>query len=292
MDSTKSAPSRRQFLKHAAVLPLAGASLPLTSLGQSARISPKLRTRVNATLLSATTVPGGTSMGHAYEPLREVFSEVSDILLMPFARLPADRDAYTRRMQRDFARIEPRFKVRSLHQVDPRDAPAVVRDAEAFFISGGNTFLLLRELYDRFVVDLIRELILQGVPYGGSSAGSNVAGTVIGTTNDFPITDIPTRRSFGLMPAVFNPHHPDPQTNERDFGSRQWKIGQYTDYNTDEIVIGVTDPGVLRIQGDQIKLRGEKNAAAFVVYRKQNREVTREGGGDVSKAIREIKSDS
>ena len=292
MDASTPTPSRRQFLKHAAVLPLAGVGLPLASPGQSSQIGPTLRARVNATLLSATTVPGGTSMGHAYEPLREVFSDVSDILLMPFARLPEDRDAYTRRMQRDFGKIEPRFKVRSLHQVDPSDAAAVVRDAEAFFISGGNTFLLLRELYDRFVVDLIRERILQGVPYGGSSAGSNVAGTVIGTTNDFPITDIPTRRSFGLMPAVFNPHHPDPKTNERDFGSRQWKIGQYTDYNTDEVVVGVTDPGVLRIQGDQILLRGEAPAAAFVVYQNRKREVTRESGGDVSKAIRELKSDS
>jgi len=94
------------------------------------------------------------------------------------------------------------------------------------------------------------------------------------------------------MPAVFNPHHPDPKTREHDFGSRQWKIGQYTDYNTDEVVVGVTDPGVLRIQGDQILLRGEARAAAFVVYRNRKRAVTLEGGGDVSKAIRELKSDS
>lgn len=290
MDSASPSSNRRQFLKHAAILPLAGASLPLATLGQSSSPNAQLRSRVNATLLSATTVVGGTSLGHAFEPLREAYSEISNILLLPFASLPQDRDAYARRMQRDFSGIEPRFKVKSLHQVAPADAPAAVRDAEAFFVSGGNTFLLLRELYDRYVVDLIRERILQGVPYAGSSAGSNIAGTVIGTTNDFPITDIPTRRSFGLLSAVFNPHHPDKLTHERDFGSRQWKIGQYTEYNTNEVVVGVTDPGVLRIQGDQINLRGE-NAAAYVVYRNKKREVTTAAAGDVSKAIRELKFD-
>ena len=258
--------SRRRFIKAAAGLPLSGA-LPC-GLGAMNQREPEAAQRghIRAALLSATTVQGETSLRHAHPALEDLYRDVSEILLIPFSSLPPDRDAYARRMQRDFAKIRTDLKVRSLHQVGKADAARAVRDAEAFFVSGGNTFLLLRELYDRFVVDLLRERVLNGVPYGGSSAGSNIAGTVIGTTNDFPMTDIPTRRSLGILPAVFNPHHPDPALDERGYGSRKWKIGNYTEYNEDEIVLGVTDPGVVGIRGSRLTLLGD-GGKAYLTYR-------------------------
>ncbi len=264
--------SRRQFMKVAAGLPLLGAfPAGLSAMGDR-EPGPVQRRQVRAALLSATTMPGGQSLGHAYPALRELYEEVTEILLIPFASLPEDRDAYEKRMQRDFAKIRGDLNIRSLHAVAKADAGRVVREAEAFFVSGGNTFLLLRELYDRFVVDLIRERVLNGVPYGGSSAGSNIAGRVIGTTNDFPMTDIPTRRSLGILPAVFNPHHPDPATDGRGYGSRKWKIENYTGYNQEEVVLGVTDPGVVGIRGDQLTLLGE-GGKAYLTHRGKQKEV-------------------
>ncbi|MFO7726005.1 MAG: dipeptidase PepE [Oceanipulchritudo sp.] len=282
-----SSSSRRRFLKKLTGVSMAGmASLPLSAQtwipsGKTPRLD-----RVNALLISATTVAGKTSLEHARSGLRDLYGERRRILLINFASLPEDRDAYAVRMQRDFARIDEGFEIASLHAVDPREAGRAIREAEGFFVSGGNTFLLLRELYDRFVVDLLRERVLQGVPYAGSSAGSNLAGEVIGTTNDFPMTDIPTRRSLGLFPGVYNPHHPD--LDDPLFGSRQWKIGQYAAYNSGETVVGVTDDGMLRVKGDRITLLGEDAAAALVHRDGRKARVVPPDSRDVSGAFREV----
>jgi dipeptidase E len=280
--------SRRSFLKKLTGWSLAGlAPIPLTAKAWNPGTRESPRDRVNALLISATTVAGKTSLEHARAALAELFGQRRRLLLINFASLPEDRDAYASRMQRDFARIDSRFEIASLHALDPRDAGRAIREAEGFFVSGGNTFLLLRELYDRFVVDLLRERVLQGVPYAGSSAGSNIAGKAIGTTNDFPITDIPTRRSLGLFPGVYNPHHPD--LDDPLFGSRQWKIRQYATYNTHEIVVGVTNDGMLRVKGTQLTLLGQDAAAAFVHHKGREIPVSPPDSRDLSAAFRQIR---
>lgn len=218
------------------------------------------RKKITALLVSATTVAGKASLEHAWEELRHLYADFSKVLLINFASLPGDRDAYAARMQRDFSRIDKKFDVQSLHAVAREEARKLVRDAEAVFVSGGNTFLLLRELYDRDVVALLQERVLSGMPYAGSSAGSNIAGIEIGTTNDFPITDVPTIRSLGIMGGVYNPHHPDLEEKSA-FGSRQWKIRQYASYNPEKAVIGVNNAGMIRVRGDQLTLRGDGSMA-------------------------------
>lgn len=259
---------RRAFLKSVSALAVAGlAPMPLAG-----REGPDAgdRSRINALLISATTMKGKTSLEHALEPLQEVYGSVGRILLINFASLPEDRENYAVRMQRDFRRIDPQIIVDSLHRVDVAKAAEAVRNADAFYVSGGNTFLLLRELYDRNVVGLIRERVYSGVPYAGASAGSNIGGLCIGTTNDFPITDVPTRRSLGLFPGVYNPHHPE--EGEAEFESRQWKIRQYARYNPEETVVGVPDAGMLRIRGENMTLLGE-GAMAFVQEGNDSRRV-------------------
>jgi dipeptidase E len=281
--------SRRRFLKKLTGWSLVGlAPAPLAAKVWNPATGESSRDQINALLISATTVAGKTSLEHARSALAELFGQRRRLLLINFASLPEDRDAYARRMQRDFARIDPDFKIDSLHAVDPREAGKAIREAEGFFVSGGNTFLLLRELYDRFVVDLLRERVLQGVPYAGSSAGSNIAGETIGTTNDFPITDVPTRRGLGLFPGVYNPHHPD--LDDPLFGSRQWKIGQYAAYNTHETVVGITNDGMLRVKGTRLTLLGEDAAAALVQHRDREARVLPSESRDVSAAFRQVRN--
>ena len=267
--------NRRAFLKSLSALPLLGLA-PHAGMAMPVNQMPFLdgRKSVNALLISSTTLKGRGSLEHAAEALRDLYGETKRILLINFASLPDDRDAYADRMQRDFSRIDPSFKVDSLHQVEPGAAANAVREADAFFVSGGNTFLLLRELYDRYAVSQLRERVLSGAPYAGSSAGSNIAGTCIGTTNDFPITDVPTRRSLGLFDGVYNPHHPE--ETEPDFGSRQWKIRNYARYNPNETIVGVPNAGMLRINGEAVTLLGE-GVVAFV---QRGDLATRVGPGD------------
>ncbi len=253
---------RRRMLKMLAGVPFLGlaAKTPAAGMTESNLQNPD-RSGVNALLVSATTREGHASLEHAAPVLRELYGPRRRILLINFASLPDVRDSYAERMQRDFQRIAEGYTVDSLHRYRPEEAPGVIRKAEAFYVSGGNTFLLLRELYDRGVVDLLRERVYNGVPYAGASAGSNLGGLCIGTTNDFPITDIPTRRSLGLFNGVYNPHHPEPE--EAEFGMRQWKIREFARYNPDQTVIGVTNAGMLRLQGNRVTLKGD-GALAFV----------------------------
>jgi dipeptidase E len=254
--------NRRLFLKSLTGLSVLGlAPLPVSGSPQRPAFSNIDRSAINALLISATTVAGKGSLEHAEEALRQLYGTKKQILLINFASLPQDRDSYAVRMQKDFQRIDPGFRIDSLHTIKQEDAAKAVREAEAFYVSGGNTFLLLRELYDRFVVDLLRERVLAGVPYAGASAGSNIGGLCIGTTNDFPMTDIPTRESLGIFPGIYNPHHPE--EDQPDFGSRQWKIRNYAKYNPDETIVGVPNAGMLHVRGSRVTLLG-KGAVAFI----------------------------
>lgn len=282
--------TRRSFVKGmgvAGALSLATGGSLVAATSASSVTENRIRTnRVRALLLSATTLAGRGSMEHAREHLRQTYGDARELLLLNFASLPQDRDAYEARMQRDFAAIDQRFRVRSLHRAELAEAGRWVREAEGFFVSGGNTFLLLRALYDRYVVELLRERVLGGAPYAGSSAGSNIAGIEIGTTNDFPICDVPTRRSLGLFPGLYNPHHPE-RSEEADFASRQWKIGQYCQLWPNKPVIGVTNPGMIRIEGTRLNLLGV-GAAAFVQRADRKATVLSDDGGDLSAALESV----
>ena len=247
------------------------------------------RENVNALLLSTTTNPGQKSLEHAKADIAKTFGSVNRILLINYASLPDERDAYAKRMKREFAQIGPGYTVKSLHAIPADQRLAAIRDAEGFYVSGGNTFLLLRELYDGDLLVAVRERVLQGTPYVGSSAGSNIAGQFIGTTNDFPITDIPTRMALGLMAANFNPHHPDQIADEVEFDSRQYKIGEYVAHNQDEMVIGVTNPGMLLIEGNKLSLRGE-GGAAYISYREEQETVSSLADGEISRAVESLKN--
>jgi dipeptidase E len=87
--------------------------------------------------------------------------------------------------------------------------------------------------------------VLAGGVFNGSSAGCNIAGTVIGATNDFPVVDVPSRAALGLFPCVFNPHHP--KVGEPEYAARANKIRGYRRVNPGEIVMGIGNGAVARL---------------------------------------------
>jgi dipeptidase E len=113
--------------------------------------------------------------------------------------------------------------------------------------------VLLRELTDTGQLQLIRERVLAGVPYGGVSAGANVAGLVIGTTNDFPVMDVPSRDALALIPATINPHHPLPAA-KADYDARVGKIGIYLRFNPEETVLALGNASIVRLHRERAKL--------------------------------------
>jgi dipeptidase E len=177
--------------------------------------------------------------------MREHYAGCRNVALVLHASHPADRDRMEVRLQRAFAHVGvPRAE--SLHRHDDAGARAWLGTAEAIFVGGGETFVLLRELTRTGQLELIRERALAGVPFGGVSAGANVAGIIIGTTNDFPVTDIPSRDALGLIPATINPHHPLP-AEKIDYDARVGKIGIYLRFNPDETVLALGNASIVRL---------------------------------------------
>lgn len=148
---------------------------------------------VRALLISSSRVFGGGCLDHAGAAIRELLTGVRRILFVPHAL--ADRDAYAEVARRRFEVMG--FELDSLHTAaDPR---AAVEASEAAFVGGGNTFRLLKALNDLGILGSLRTRALEGMPYIGSSAGTNVACPTVRTTNDMPIVKPPSLVALGLV---------------------------------------------------------------------------------------------
>lgn len=192
--------------------------------------------RASVLVSGGAIMRGNHFQDHVKRASAELYGPGRKILLVLHASLPGERDAMERRLQEAFADCGG-CAAESIHHWTGDAALEKIAAAGAFFVGGGETFLLLRTLYETGQLAAIRERVLAGAPYHGTSAGANVAGTVIGTTNDFPVTDVPGRAAFGIFPAVINPHHPPVETP--DGAGRAWKIRHYLTYNVNETVLGL-----------------------------------------------------
>ncbi len=211
-------------------------------------------------LLSTSTVHGSGFLEYCTEEIADHFQGCGSVLFVPYASPGGmSYDEYTDRVARQFAAIG--LEVEGIHT---RPEPALaVGEAAGLFIGGGNTFLLLRELYRQDLLRQIRRRVEEGMPYMGSSAGSNVAGLTIGTTNDMPIVHTPSFDALGLVPFNLNPHYLDPDPDSTHMGeTRQTRIQEFHMQNQ-EPVIGLREGAWLRIAGPAMRLEGRSGARLF-----------------------------
>src|SRR3954452_15336798 len=208
-------------------------------------------------LVSNSTVHGREYLDHVADEIRTFLGSSKRVLFFPFAL--QDRDAYAAKVKASFAAIG--FSVASAHNAtDPEKA---LEEADAIFIGGGNTFRLLKALQDLEFIEPIRRRVKNGAPYMGSSAGSNVAGPTIKTTNDMPIVQPRSFDSLGLVPFQMNPHYLDPDPNSRHMGeTREERIQQFLEEN-DTPVIGLREGAMLRIENGSCELKGTTGARLF-----------------------------
>ena len=208
-------------------------------------------------LLSTSTVFGGNYLDYAATEISDFFGDTRRLLFVPFAL--HDQNAYAERVRKSFGTMG--YAIDSLH--DAADAIAAVNAAEAIFIGGGNTFRLLNWLYELNLLGPIRDRVMAGMLYLGSSAGSNVAGPTIKTTNDMPIIQPPSFDSLGLVSFQINPHYLDPDPASTHMGeTREERIRQFLEEN-DTPVIGLREGAVLRIEEGSILLKGSAGAKLF-----------------------------
>ncbi len=208
-------------------------------------------------LISNSTLHGSGFLDHAEAEIRDFLGTVERVLFVPFAL--QDRDGYAQKARERFARMG--YALDSIHEVS--DMQQAVRDAQSIFIGGGNTFRLLKTLYDFDLLSLIRERVEGGMPYMGSSAGSNVAAPTIKTTNDMPIVEPPSFNALGLVSFQINPHFLDPDPNSTHMGeTREERLLQYLEEN-DVPVVGLREGAMLRVEEGVTLLKGSTGARIF-----------------------------
>ncbi|XP_069687517.1 alpha-aspartyl dipeptidase-like [Periplaneta americana] len=212
-------------------------------------------------LLSSSTVHGSDYLEFASGEVNKLLQQcdVSCILFIPYAL--RDYDGYADKISAAFMMWG--YKVNSIHKAkSPMEA---VRNAEAFYVGGGNTFQLLKTLYDQKLIEPIRKRVLEeGVPYIGSSAGSNVATISICTTNDMPIVYPPSFTSLGLVPFNVNPHYLDSIPTTYMGETREERIQQYHEIPGVPPVVGLREGSLLLIEGNTVTLKGNKGARIFM----------------------------
>jgi len=224
-------------------------------------------------LLSNSRAPGMGFLEHATDAIRDVLGGRGRLLFVPFAG--SDHGTYTKTMRRALAGLDVR--VTGLHEVT--DAVRAVRDAEAIFVGGGNSFRLLRSLYRLDLLDALRRAVADGTPYLGASAGSNLACPSIRTTNDMPVVEVPSLTALGLIPFQLNPHYLDPDPGSRHQGeTRQERIEEFLEEN-DVPVLGLREGAWLGVSGQRAVLAG---AATGRLFRRKAAPAEVPAGADLS----------
>jgi dipeptidase E len=208
-------------------------------------------------LISNSTLYGSGYLDHAEDEIRDFLGKVGRVLFIPFALY--DRDAYGALARERFKAMG--YDLESAHEV--KDARQAVEEAEAIFIGGGNTFRLLKALYDFDLLLSIRRKVEEGRLYIGSSAGSNVACPTIKTTNDMPIVEPPSFEALGLVAFQINPHYLDPDPRSTHKGeTREERIHQFLEENHVPVV-GLREGAILRVENNAIILKGTSGARIF-----------------------------
>ncbi|HEY0376211.1 MAG TPA: dipeptidase PepE [Pyrinomonadaceae bacterium] len=211
-------------------------------------------------LLSNSINYGGEFLAHAVGDIRDFLGPaVRRVLFVPFAGVTRSFDEYAATVRARFE--EMGYGLDSLHEA-ARPVEAVA-GAEAIAVGGGNTFHLLRGMYEAGLIEAVRARVETGTPYMGWSAGSNVACPTIRTTNDMPIVEPQSFDALSLVPFQINPHYTDETLANHSGETRGQRIAEFLKANPGMTVVGLREGCALRIEGGEVRLLGKTSARVF-----------------------------
>ena len=211
-------------------------------------------------LISNSTMPGEAYLEY---PKREIKTFLGNkpltALFIPYAAVTFSFDIYEQKVAERFGELG--FQVKSIHHFS--DPVQAVAEAEVIVVGGGNTWQLVRMLHDNGLMDAIRTKVLSGTPYIGWSAGSNVACPTLRTTNDMPIIDPKGFDTMNLVPFQINPHYLDANPEGHGGETREQRIEEFLEINTDLYVVGLREGTMLHVEDQQMHLIGNRTARIF-----------------------------
>jgi len=213
-------------------------------------------------LFSTSTVYGSGYLEYCSEEIKSFFQDKKQIYFFPYARPGGiSHDDYFEKARSTFESFG--LNLLALHR-EPDPAEALIH-ADGAFTGGGNTFLLLKQMYEYRLMNALKTGIEHGrIAYMGTSAGSNLAGMTIHTTNDMPIVYPPSFDALGCVPFILNPHYLDPIPGLQHMGeTRETRIQEYHTQNRLPVV-GLREGSWIEVEGKSITLRGPHSARMFI----------------------------
>lgn len=214
----------------------------------------------NLIIASTSTIYGSGYLDYILPTLANHFKTAKTILFIPYARPGGiSHNEYTAIATKAFKKINK--NVVGIHTF--KNPVEAINKSEGIFVGGGNTFVLTNQLYVNKLITPLQEVLKNGTPYLGTSAGSNICGLTIKTTNDMPIVYPPSFNALALVPFNINPHYLDPDTSSKHMGeTRETRINEFHHYNTPPVV-GLREGSWLQVSGNAITLKGELTARIF-----------------------------
>jgi dipeptidase E len=215
----------------------------------------------NLLLISNSTNPGEDYLGWPRTYIQEFLQKhkVKTVAFIPYAGVTLSWDDYFKRVQEVFKQ----FDVELLPIHNSMEPIRMVQQADAVAVGGGNTFHLVYWMQKTGLMEAIRQLSLEGKPYMGWSAGSNVACPSLKTTNDMPIIEPPSFDCMGLIPFQINPHYLDAHPSGHGGETREQRIQEFLGANPDLYVAGLREATLLELEAGQMNLKGRHPMRVF-----------------------------
>ncbi len=210
-------------------------------------------------LLSNSSLPDQNYLEFALDTISEFMGETKDAVFIPFAGVTFSYNAYEKKVNEALNQIG--INVKSIHHFD--NPVLAIREANCIIVGGGNTFRLLERCYHFNILDEIRNKVNNGSPYIGWSAGSNLAGPTICTTNDMPIIEPPKFEALNLIDYQINPHYTNALPEGHKGETRDQRLEEYITINQEATVLAIPEGTYLISDQNGLRYKGKKEGFKF-----------------------------
>ena len=213
----------------------------------------------NALLISASSYQDTGYLRHCKNWVKDFLGEngKEEILFIPYAGVRRSNDEYE---QKVIDRLKNK-NIKSIHHYE--DKISAIKNANSIAVGGGNTFMLLYTLYKLNLIEPIKEAVANGTKYFGWSAGANIAGKTMMTTNDMPIIMPKSFDSLNIFPYQINPHFISGKLAGHNGESREERLEEFLIANPKETIYALPEGTALLIEGSEAEVIGYSEILKF-----------------------------